>query len=104
MLVSKSKPSTVRPLYGFQYYIRTRRHQVSLAIRALVTMFMAALPLVANLLLYLWKTDILKDEGLSEIVETVTQVPNLSHTKLGLQIIFQKMIIQKGNCKPPFYF
>ena len=55
-------------------------------------MFMAALPLVANLLLYMWKTDILKDEGLSEIVETVTQVPNY-HTFDWDKITFQKMIM-----------
>ena len=61
-------------LLVFQYYIRTPKHQVALIIRALSTITMALLPLVANLLLYWWKTDILKDEGLSEIVETVTQV------------------------------
>ena len=61
-------------LLVFQYYIRTPKHQVALIIRALSTITMALLPLVANLLLYWWKTDILRDEGLSEIVETVTQV------------------------------
>ena len=103
MLFSKSiQNPLVYELFEFQYYIRTRRHQVSLAIRALVTMFMAALPLVANLLLYLWKTDILKDEGLSEIVETVTQVPTyptLNHFSKN-----DTSSIQKGNFKPPFYF
>ena len=56
-------------------------------------MFMAALPLVANLLLYLWKTDILKDEGLSEIVETVTQVPTYHTLNWG------KVVLKNDNTK-----
>ena len=57
-----------------RYYIRSRTQKLALYLRSLSTLTMASLPVLSNVLLYVFKTQIFEDEGLSDLIETVAQV------------------------------
>lgn len=55
------------------YYLRTKCQKLAVAMRAVITLTMAINPIVANIILVATRTQILKLEGYSDIIETTSQ-------------------------------